>query len=192
MTTPIDRLYGEFIALKEHLDSQGEISLRSSADENYRKALILSAASYFETRICDDIHEYVEDVCEAGTLVPYLVKNKAINSRMYSQLFDWKGRNANQFFSIFGEEFKKYMIQETTGSEELKESIKAFLEVGNDRNRLVHQNFASFVLEKTAAEIFELYQTALYFVDMIPTTLRRARTGGASRPRLSGAPRSPG
>ena len=82
MTTPVDRLYGEFIALKKHLDAKGEVSLSSSADENYRKALILSAASYFETRVCDDINQYVEDVCVVGTFVPDLVKNKAVNNRL--------------------------------------------------------------------------------------------------------------
>ena len=65
------------------------------------------------------------------------------------------------------------MVREATDSQELQLSIKAFLEVGRERNRLVHQNFASFVLEKTAAEIFELYEHALYFVDLIPTRLRQ-------------------
>ena len=183
MTTPVDRIYGEFVALKKHLDAQGEVSLSSSADENYRKALILSAASYFETRVCDDIQKYVEDVCEIGTLVPDLVKNKAINNRLYSTFFDWnKGTNANQFFAIFGDAFKKRMIQEVTDNNQLQLSIKAFLEVGRDRNRLVHQNFASFVLEKTAAEIFELYERARYFVDLIPTRLRQTETVETSSP----------
>lgn len=183
MTTPVDRIYGEFVALKKHLDAQGEVSLSSSADENYRKALILSAASYFETRVCDDIQKYVEDVCEIGTLVPDLVKNKAINNRLYFTFFDWnKGTNANQFFAIFGDAFKKRMIQEVTDNNQLQLSIKAFLEVGRDRNRLVHQNFASFVLEKTAAEIFELYERALYFVDLIPTRLRQTETVETSSP----------
>ena len=173
MTTPVDRLYGEFIALKKHLDAKGEVSLSSSADENYRKALILSAASYFETRVCDDINQYVEDVCAVGTFVPDLVKNKAVNNRLYFTFFAWNGTNANQFFSIFGDAFKQRMVREATDSQELQLSIKAFLEVGRERNRLVHQNFASFVLEKTAAEIFELYEHALYFVDLIPTRLRQ-------------------
>ena len=173
MTSPVDRLYGEFIALKTYLDAKGEVSLSSSADENYRKALILSAASYFETRVCDDIKQYVEDVCAVGTFVPDLVKNKAINNRLYFTFFAWNETNANQFFSIFGDAFKQRMVREVTDSQELQLSIKAFLEVGRERNRLVHQNFASFVLEKTAAEIFELYEHALYFVDLIPTRLRQ-------------------
>ena len=118
-----------------------------------------------------------------GTLVPDLVKNKAINNRLYFTFFDWnKGTNANQFFAIFGDAFKKRMIQEVTDNNQLQLSIKAFLEVGRDRNRLVHQNFASFVLEKTAAEIFELYERALYFVDLIPTRLRQTETVETSSP----------
>ena len=33
---------------------------------------------------------------------------------------------------------------------QLDESIRAFLEIGRERNRLVHQNYGMFTLEKTA------------------------------------------
>ncbi len=48
---------------------------------------------------------------------------------------------------------------------ETAESIKAFLEIGNERNRLVHQNFGTFALEKNANEIYNLYVTARPFVE---------------------------
>jgi len=58
-------------------------------------------------------------------------------------------------------------------SPELERSIRAFLEVGQQRNRLAHQNFASFALEKTSDEIFALYKQALPFVDRIGDELRK-------------------
>jgi len=37
----------------------------------------------------------------------------------------------------------------------------------------VHQNFGTFTLEKTAEEIFTLYQTASAFIDVIPVKLQQ-------------------
>jgi hypothetical protein len=54
---------------------------------------------------------------------------------------------------------------------ELKASIEAFLEVGRERNRLVHQDFGSFSMEKTSKEIYELYSAAMKFVDWFPRAL---------------------
>ena len=53
-------------------------------------------------------------------------------------------------------------------------SVAAFLELGNERNRLVHQNYATFPMEKTLDEIYLLYRRALTFVDLLPTALRDA------------------
>jgi hypothetical protein len=53
----------------------------------------------------------------------------------------------------------------------LDNAIRAFLELGNLRNQLVHQDYATFPLEKTSDEIYQLYQDALYFVDAFPGCL---------------------
>ena len=52
-------------------------------------------------------------------------------------------------------------------------AIKAFMELGSERNRLVHQDFGTYSLEKTSDEIYKLYETALPFVKSIPDKLRR-------------------
>ena len=64
------------------------------------------------------------------------------------------------------------MKQKIKNDNELAASIRAFLELGNDRNRLVHQDFASFPLEKTSNEIYDLFRKAMIFVDAFPTSLR--------------------
>lgn len=63
------------------------------------------------------------------------------------------------------------MIQKVKADNKLDESIKAFLEIGNERNKMVHQNFAEIIIDKTAEEIYKLYQTALYFIDTMKTEL---------------------
>jgi hypothetical protein len=86
----------------------------------------------------------------------------------------WDEANANQFFSMFGAGFKSTMSRRVKESEELRASVVAFLEVGNERNKLVHQDYATFSMEKTLDEIYELYQKATRLVDCLPTALRES------------------
>lgn len=169
--TVVDRLYDEFEALKRHLDEAGEVSLRSTADENFRKSLLLAAASYFERRISDLVVEFAKESFQIDHPIIEFLKNKAI-SRQYHTYFKWDSSNANQFFGLFGETFRIFMVKEIKSDFELETSIKAFLELGNDRNRLVHQDFGTFPLEKTSDEIYQLYKSALRFVDSLPLKLR--------------------
>lgn len=169
--TVVDRIHQEFKDLISYLDQRSELSLRSTVDENFRKALLLAAASYFEHRIVSDITVFVIEVSGENSLLIEFVKNKAIN-RQYHSLFKWDDKNANHFFGLFGTSFKSFITQELKNDEQLDLSIKAFLEIGRERNRLVHQDFGTFTLEKTSDEIYELYKTALVFVDTIPIKLR--------------------
>jgi hypothetical protein len=92
------------------------------------------------------------------------VKNKAV-SRQYHTWFSWEKRNANQFFGLFGDEFRRPMVAKIDASPEMQKSIQAFLELGNERNKLVHQNYVGFPMEKTLNEIYQLHRDACLFVD---------------------------
>lgn len=174
----IDTLYQEFKGIAELLERGGEISLRSAADNTFRKVLLLSAASFFEDRITTEIVSFCTERAGRDEMVASFVKNKAI-SRQYHTLFDWDKRNANKFFGLFGEGFLEFMKAEVDGSEDLRTAIEAFLVIGDERNRLVHTNFAALVMEKTADEIYQLYQQALRFVVGLSETLRKYGRRGA-------------
>ena len=58
------------------------------------------------------------------------------------------------------------MEELSRADEALRKSIKDFMEVGRDRNRLIHQDFATFPLEKTTDEIYQQYKSALVFVEL--------------------------
>ena len=170
--TPVDRLHGEFTQLLAFLDANGEVSLRSMADGNFRKALLLAAASYFERRLASSIVDFAGEVTSTDHVVRWLVERKAVE-RQYHTWFDWTSRNANQFFKLFGRAFSDHAKTLVDNTESLSSSIQAFLEIGRDRNRLVHQDFASFPLEKTSGEIYETYRSATEFVEWFPRELRR-------------------
>lgn len=148
-----------------------EPSLSVAASDNFRKSLVLASASYFEHRVSTCVETFVHERASGATLVVAFVRNKAI-SRQYHTWFKWDENNANQFFGLFGSDFKQMMQERVKASDELRTSIRSFLEIGNERNKMIHQDFASFPLEKTLEEIYSLYNQALYFVDSLPTHMR--------------------
>jgi len=170
MATVVDRLHADFAALAAYLDAGAEPSLRSTADETFRKALLLSAASYFETTVTGIILSFCQDATQPCTPIPEFVRNKAL-SRQYHTLFDWNADNANKFFSLFGDPFKAYMQKRLKEDASLVQAVQAFMEVGRERNRLVHMDFGTFALEKTSDEIYQLFSAAYRFVSDLRTFL---------------------
>lgn len=162
----VDRMYHEFKLLVGCID-EAEPSLRIAAEDNFRKTLLLAAASYFERRIKEDLLNFIHRRTGGVDLVREFSRNKAIE-RQYHTFFQWELSNANAFFGLFGESFKSYMRAIVQTDDEYRLAIESFLELGRDRNRLVHEDFGAFVLEKTTDEIFTLYQRALPFVESIP------------------------
>ena len=169
--SPVDRLHDQFVELLALLDAAGEVSLRSVTDGEFRKILLLAAASFFERHLTENIVDFVGEVTSNNHTVKWLVKKKAVE-RQYHTWFDWKARNANSFFKLFGDSFSEHMTTIITEREDLSSAIQAFMEIGRERNRLVHQDFGSFVLEKTSEEIYNLYRVALTFVEWFPQELR--------------------
>jgi hypothetical protein len=168
-TTIIDRLYENNEMLLSYLRENGEYSLLSNEESSFPKVLLLAVASYFEEKV----KQILLDFFQEQTTPPlfHFVKNKAIE-RQYHTFFNWKAANANQFFGLFGEEFKDFMDAEIKDNDTLNDAIRAFMEIGRTRNALVHENFATFPLQKTAKEIYDLYQQALLFLQMLPLLLR--------------------
>jgi len=169
--TIIDQQYTSGIALITYLKGQSEITLANEAESNFSKNILLSAASFFEKEISDTIVEFSKTHSNDDTLVISIIAAKAVK-RQYHTYFDWeKGTNANSFFALFGEEFKNKMAKKVKDEAKLDESIKAFLQLGQERNKLVHQNFAEIILDKTAEEIYNLYKTSLLFISTIKSEL---------------------
>lgn len=175
--TIVDRLHSEFLALVALLQS-AEPSLLNTAEDTFRKVLLLSAASLFERLVTDSIIEFVSEASAGNECVREFVRRKGL-ARQYHTLFDWENwekGNANKFFALFGESFKQTMVGRLKTDPELSDSIRTFLELGNDRNRLTHQDLGQFVLEKTTTEIFDKYQSAARFVEALPNLLRTGST----------------
>lgn len=168
--TIIDRLYKDFFELITFLDQAGEVSLRIVADSTFKKTLALSAASYFEDEIRRILLDMVEKKSNSDAILSNFVKNKAI-ARQYHSFFQWKEKNANSFWGLFGDEFRDEVKRDVRENDALSDSIKSFLELGDLRNELAHLNFANFILDKTADEVFSMYKNALIFISYLDKKL---------------------
>jgi hypothetical protein len=173
MATIVDTLFKDISDLIKFLHEKEEISLTSFSDSNLRKNLLLASASYFENRFQTIIENFTiskSDNCNA--LVSFL-RNKAIK-RQYHMYFNWDGNNVNSFLGLFGEDFRDAFKEIVNTDDDLKNSISAFLEVGRERNRLVHQDFGNYPLEKTSEEIFKLHNKAMIFASRFELEINNA------------------
>jgi hypothetical protein len=158
--TPVDSIYNNSLLLIDSI-SEIDITLKIEARNILGKALLLAAASSFEKLICNQVKEFVAEKTNSLSIIS-LIEIKAIN-RQYHTWFKWDGTNANNFFALFGPEFKNINIDKVKASPKLEESIKKFIELGSERNKLVHEDFATYQLDKTLDEIYQTYCVAKYF-----------------------------
>jgi len=163
--TIVDKLYNQLSEISAKISS-AEPSLMLTAEESFRKILLLAAASHFESEVVRLIEDMVAQAAPKNEFVIEFVRNKAV-SRQYHTYFQWDGNNANSFFGLFGSAFKLHMKGVLDKDSIAVESVKAFMEIGRERNRLVHQNFGAYTLEKSAEEIFQMYVCARAFVDLL-------------------------
>ena len=143
----------------------------SEIDSQFRKVLLLSAASHFEVQVRDTLVDYFTEKANGDVPSIAFLRAKAIE-RQYHTYFKWDGNNANQFFGLFGSGFKEFMGRRLQVNPRLGEGMRAFLELGDLRNNLVHRDFATFALDKTIEEIYALYDTARPFVQSLGSALR--------------------
>ncbi|MEC2217034.1 MULTISPECIES: HEPN domain-containing protein [Bacillus] len=168
--TIVDAVYKQNYNLLKYLEMQKEVSFQQDMDNKLKKVLLVSAASFFETSITELLVKFFNIKAGNNPEIVAFLKNKAI-SRQYHSYFDWEKSNINKFLGLFGEEFKKQAAKDIK-EQELDQSVKAFLTLGNLRNQLVHQNMATIYIEQTSEEIYFLYKEALKMISFIESKLK--------------------
>lgn len=168
-----ERIKGQYQDSKElynYLIGKGEVSFATYINDVYKKVLVLSATSYFETKIADLISGYAKKVSESDERIVNLIKSKVIERQFYT-LFDWNANNTNFFWKLFGEETKVSVRKKIDCDEKLGEAERCFIELVKQRNLLVHENFVEFDVNNTVEEIYEKYCQACNFISLIKTVL---------------------
>jgi len=159
--------------------------MQSFANENLRKVLLLSAASWFETRVSEAILRFSAVHSNSHPGIQSVIKRKVVD-RQYHTYFDWKAKKPGPFYAMFGEECGGALKNAINASAGLKKALDDFIELGSLRNELVHENFASYIFDKTAAEVYALFQSAEQFVIFVETKLADPAFG--REPALGEAP----
>ncbi len=173
----VEELLRDHRELVEYLESGNSLLLRDRAESAFAKTLLIAAASYFEGRLTQMIIDLYLEMTQGVEELAEFVKRQAIGRR-FAQLFQWgsdesPGRNANSFYILFGDGFSAHMKQRVQDNRDFDESVKAFLEIGNLRNQMVHENYADFQLNKTVEDVYSLYTRAARFVDKFPDAIRQ-------------------
>ena len=168
--TIVDTIYKRNLEVLKFLDSQKEVTYRSDFEETFRKILVLSISSYYEHLIRKIILGFVKKKTN-NKLICNFVEQKGLQ-RQFHTFFEWQSKNANVFFSLFGQEFKRRCESKVKADPELDAGIKAFLEIGVTRNLLVHLNFADYQLNKTSEEYYQLYQKSIKFIGFLEKELK--------------------
>lgn len=172
-TNVVDRLHGEFSDLREFLLGAADgVAFLPVVEGFLPRTMLLAVASYFESRLSDEVERLAAEEVGEGHVLTWLVRKKAVG-RQYHTWFSWDARNVNSFLSMFGPDFKEEAARLIAEDEHLEKSVRDFLEIGRERNRLVHENFGDAPLEKTAADVYGLYESARVFVDWFPGAIRR-------------------
>lgn len=160
----VETLYGDYLALVSDLSASP--SGLSALNRSYHKHLLVAAASSLE----DLVKRLVPEIFErhgSNRLAAFV--EKQVMARGYHTLFDWRNGSAQGFFTSFGDicgaAFKQALRSDVT----LKEQHDAFMSLGQLRNQVVHNDYASALIELTPGEIMDRYELALQFVDRIET-----------------------
>ena len=74
----IERQYQDSQELYNYLLSKGEVSFATYIDSVYKKVLVLSAASYFESKVSELISKYATKVSGSDKRIVNLIESKVI------------------------------------------------------------------------------------------------------------------
>lgn len=165
-----DTFIKDYREIKELLLQQAELSFQTTIDTHFRKILLISCASYHETYLQEVLTQFLQNATKDERIIAF-GQAKGIK-RQYHTYFTWDDNgkipnNINSFLGLFGTNFKDKVSKEIASNEELKAGMKAFLEIGNLRNQLAHQNLLSFNFQKTFDELIGLNEKALFFLEYL-------------------------
>lgn len=162
--TIVDERYEESAAVLARLFEEGALSEAQALQDVLRRSFVVGAASYFEQILKDALLGFVSGRSSGDTAMTSLVKMSLVD-RGFHQMFQWEGKNANKFLAHFGPDLGEAMRRVCGG--QLRDSVEAFMELGNLRNCIVHQNFHVFYFEKTMDECYASYKSAQEFVEYV-------------------------
>ncbi|MGO4295422.1 HEPN domain-containing protein [Glutamicibacter sp. MCAF14] len=158
-THAVQSLYEDYQALCTDLRSNP--SGLAALNRSYHKHLLLAAASSLEAKVKVIVAQIFEQ--HGSTSLSTFVE-KRVMSRSYHTLFDWPGGKAKGFFTSFGDICSNKFNADLGSDSTFKNQHDAFMQLGQKRNLLVHNDYANALVELTPEEIMQKFSQASDFV----------------------------
>lgn len=172
----------EFINIKEMYDSYTQDiqdlenliptqlpSFISSYKDMYRKVFIIACANAFERHLC----RILPELFSCNSFLQHFIQKQALD-RKYHTLFAWKENNANQFYGLFGKEFKKQMGTILEANTAIKEGETSFMAIGRYRNLVAHEGFDTNPFNEDIDSIKNKFDEALAFYKCLLNELKKS------------------
>lgn len=163
LTGPVEELYREYLELSEDLGTSNPSSL-SALNRSYHKHLLVAAASSLEQQVKTIVPQIFQ---RHGTEFIGEFVARAVFARGYHTLFDWKNGTAATFFANFGPDCQRYFKAQLKADDELRDQHEAFMTLGARRNEVVHNDYATYLVELTPHEVMAKYRLGHLFVQRI-------------------------
>lgn len=164
----VEDFYSNYNDLLNLLEAKEELSLYVWFHENFNKIFVIVIANYFENEIKVTLKYFAQTKSRSPLIASFLEKSM---ERQFHTYFDWDKKNANKFFSLFGEDFRRTAINDVNSNGDLDDGIKAFIEIVDTRNMLSHEKLLESDLTKTAEDFYKLYKKALVFIEYVKNKL---------------------
>jgi HEPN superfamily RiboL-PSP-like protein len=166
----VEAFYRAHAELGQYLIDAREISYATDFNTSFRRSLVLAIASFFEHEVTGVMREIPARHAGGSVIVTALLERQVIR-RKYHTFFNWDDLSAGPFFALFGDEYKTMAQARVRADAGIGAAMKAFLELGQIRNRLVHENFVAFTVDKTPEELMDQFRIAQAFVAFMRETL---------------------
>lgn len=172
----VERVYNELRAVRALLTERGEPSDLVAFEQLSAKTLLLCAASFFERYISASL---LETAGATGTspIFRTFIEKQALE-RKYHSMFDWDRSNTNKFFALFGPDIRDWMKGIIDADDALAASVREFIFLNSERNKLVHGNFAAISTDVTVEEVWQKFTAAEKFSEWLVGKLKEAAEAG--------------
>lgn len=170
-----DTVESEYLKAKEVyslLIEIKQISLAQQVADGYAKSFLLAAASKFESEIKKLVLDWIKNRTGNCPNVEAFIQISILD-RGYAKLFSWNdgGKGVNTFLKLFGDEFCACAKAQIKDDVNVESGACAFIEIGQQRNKLVHNDFSSFNVIFTIDESYKKYQNAIIFISFLRSCL---------------------
>lgn len=163
----VERIHQDLIAIEAIMVASKDVSAISAYGEHSAKTLLIAGASYFERKVIAAVQVYVEGSTKSSA-VKHFAYHQAVDRKFFS-LFNFSAdtKNINDFLNKFGPTFASWAKSNMPKTGIDKDAQLAFLDFCRLRNSLVHNNYATFPINKTLAEVKSAFDGASKLLDWI-------------------------